>query len=78
MLRHLSQPHAMTYLNSHPEVFYKKVLLKVLQNSQENSCEGISFSCSFNEKRGSGTGGLLRILRNWFDVKIQKANVCKC
>ena len=46
MLRHLSQPYAMTYINSHPEVFYKKVL----QNSQENSCSGVFFSCNFNKK----------------------------
>ena len=50
MLRHLSQPYAMTYISSHPEVFYKNVLLKVLQNSQENSCAEVSFSCNFNKK----------------------------
>ena len=40
----------MKYINSHPEVFYKKVFLKVSQNSQENSCAGVSFSCNFNKK----------------------------
>ena len=49
MLRHLLQPHAMTYI-SHPEVFYKKVFLKISQNSQENRCAEVSFSCNFNKK----------------------------
>ena len=29
MLRHLSKSYAMTYISSHPEVFYKKMFLKV-------------------------------------------------
>ena len=56
----------------------KKVFLKVLWNSQGNCCAEISFLCTFNKKRGSGTDGFLWIWQNWFDVKIQKANVCKC
>ena len=45
-----AQPHTMTYISSHQEVFYKKVFLKFLQNSQENSCTGVYFSCNFNKK----------------------------
>ena len=78
MLRHLLQPHAMTYMGSHPEVFYKIVFSKVLQNSQENSCAEVSFLCSLNKNEGLELAVLLWILRNCFDVKIQKANVCKC
>ena len=47
MLRYLLQPHAMTYISSHPEVFYKKEFLKVSQNSQENSCAELFFSRNF-------------------------------
>ena len=50
MLSNLSQPHTMTYLSSHPQRFYKKVLLKIGQNSQENTCARISFSSNFNKK----------------------------
>ena len=71
-----AQPHTMTYISCHPEVFYKKVFLKFLQNSKEKSCPGVYFSCIYN-KKGSGTAGLLWIFRNWFNVKIQKANVGK-
>ena len=49
MLRHLLQPHVMTYISSHPEVFYKKSVLKVSLNSQENSCGKVSFSYNFNK-----------------------------
>ena len=42
MLRDLSQPYAMTYISSHQKVFYKKVFLKVSQNSQESSYAGVS------------------------------------
>ena len=45
-----AQPHAMTYISIHPEVFFKKVFLKFLQNSQEKSCSGVYFSCIFNKK----------------------------
>ena len=48
MLRHL-QPHVMTDISSHPEMFYKKVFLKVSQNSQEINCAKVSFSCNFNK-----------------------------
>ena len=51
MLRHLLQPHAMTYnIRSYPEVFYKKVFLKVSQNSQKSSCTDITFLCNFDKK----------------------------
>ena len=40
----------MTYISIHSEVFNKKVFLKFLQNSQENSCAGVYFSCIFNKK----------------------------
>ena len=45
-----AQPHNMTYISSHPELFYKRVFLKFLQNSQESSCSGVYFSCIFNKK----------------------------
>ena len=44
------QPHAKTYIGSHPEVFCKKVFLKFLQNSQESRCPGVCFWCTFNKK----------------------------
>ena len=44
-IRHLLQLYAMTYISSHPQVFHKKVFLKVSQNSQEISCTEVSFSC---------------------------------
>ena len=49
ILRHLSQSHAMIYISGHLEVFYKKLFLKVLQNSQENGCAGASFFRNFNK-----------------------------
>ena len=41
----------------------KKVFLKILQNSQENTCAGIRPVTSL--KRDSGTGAFLWILRNF-------------
>ena len=38
--------------SSHPEVFFKKVFLKISPNSQENNCAGISFSVKFQAWRG--------------------------
>ena len=52
MLRHLLQAHAMTYMGSHPEVFYKIAFSQDLQNSQENSCAEVYFSCSLNKNEG--------------------------
>ena len=49
MLRHPLQPQGMTYIRVCPEVFYKKVFLKVSQNSRENSRAKVSFPCNFNE-----------------------------
>ena len=63
MLRHFSQPYAMTYISSHLEVFYIKVLLKVPLNSQENSCVGVSFLCNHNKKR---------LWHRWFPVNFTK------
>ena len=40
----------MTHISSHPEVFYKKVFLKFMQNLQESNCAGVYFSCNFNKK----------------------------
>ena len=40
----------MTLISIHSEVFYKKVFLKFVQNSQENSCPEVYFSCIFNKK----------------------------
>ena len=51
IIRHLIQPHVMTYINSHPEMFYKKMSLKVSQNSQEISCAEVSFSCNLIKTR---------------------------
>ena len=74
MLRHLLQPHIMTY----PEVFYTKVFLKVLQNSQENNRAEVSFSCNFNKNEPLELVVSYEFLPNCFDVKMQKANVCTC
>ena len=53
-------------------VLSKKVLLKILQNSQENTCARLSFSIKLQAlflqlygKRDSGTGVFLWILRNF-------------
>ena len=32
-----------SYRSSRPEVFYKKDVLKISQNSQENTCARVSF-----------------------------------
>ena len=37
--------------SSHLEVFYKKVVLEILQNSQENTCPGVSFLLKFAGQR---------------------------
>ena len=42
MIRHLLQPHAMTYINSHQEVFYKKSSEK-FQEIHRNSCAEVFF-----------------------------------
>ena len=63
VLRNLLQPHVMTYISSHPEVFYRKVFLKVSQNSQENSCAEVSFSCNFNKNEALAPGGFLWIYK---------------
>ena len=41
------------------------MLLKILKNSLEHICARVSFSCTFNKKRGSGTGGILRVLQKF-------------
>ena len=47
----------------------KKVFLKISQNSQENTCVGVSFlqvlGLQLYEKRDSNTGVFLWILRNF-------------
>ena len=69
MLRYLSQPRAITYnTSSHPEVFYEKVLLKVSQNSQENSYAGDSFSCNFDKKK---------LWHRWYPVNFRKLFWCQ-
>ena len=50
MLRYLSQPHATTYRNSHLGKFYKKVFLKISQNSLEKITGKFSFTFSFTKK----------------------------
>ena len=42
MIRYLLQPHAMTYINSHQEVFYKKSS-ENFQEIQWNSCAEVFF-----------------------------------
>ena len=51
ILQSKAQSHTITYICCNPEVFYKKVFLKFLRNSQENSCPGVYFSCICNRKR---------------------------
>ena len=59
--------------SSRPEVFYKKGVLEILQNSQENTCATASFliklqaGLHFYLKRDPGTGEfwILWILRNF-------------
>ena len=46
-----------------PEVFYKEVLLKILQIPQENTCVGVSFKW-----RDSNAGVFLWILRNFLQI----------
>ena len=41
------------------------MFLKILKNSLEHICARVSFSCTFNKKRGSGTGGILRVLQKF-------------
>ena len=41
----------MAYVSSHPEVLYKKVFLKVLQNPKKDSCAEASFSSNFNKSK---------------------------
>ena len=47
------------YRSSGPEVFCKKDILEVLQNSQENTCARVSF------KKDSDTDVFLQIFRNF-------------
>ena len=54
MLRYLLQPHATTYVSSHPEMFYKIVFSKVPKNSEESSCAEVSFSGNFNKNESLG------------------------
>ena len=56
MLRHLLQTHAKTYISSHSELFYEKVLLNVSQNSQENSYAEVFFSRNFNNNEALAQG----------------------
>ena len=39
--------------SSHPEVFYKKVFLEILQNSQENTCARASFLIKLQAQNSS-------------------------
>ena len=78
MLRHLLQSHAMIYISSHSEVFYKKVFLKVSQNSQENSCAEFFFSRNFNKNET-----LAQVIYSEFceidlTSKYKKADMSKC
>ena len=54
-----------------PELFYKKGVLKVLQNSQENTCTRVSFLIKLQAckliKRDPHTGVFLWILQNFYE-----------
>ena len=63
MLRHLLQPQAMTYISSHPEGFYKKVFLKVSQNSQEKKLCRTLFHATLIKTR---------LWHKWFSVNFAK------
>ena len=39
----------MTYISSHLEVSYKKVFLKISQNSKESNCAEVTFTCDFDK-----------------------------
>ena len=58
----------VAFRSSCPVVSLKKVLLKILQNSQENTCSRVSLlikpeaACNFVKKGGSGTGVFLWVL----------------
>ena len=43
MLGHLKDVRTSSFRNSPPEMFCKKDILKILENSQENTCVGVSF-----------------------------------
>ena len=60
------------FRSSRPEVYCKKVFLKISQNSQENTCTKVFFSIKLQawdlqlyQKRDSGTGLFLWILWNF-------------
>ena len=65
----------MIYISSHPEMFYKNVFLKLLQNSQENSWARVYSSCTFNKKEALAQ--VVSCESSEIDVKIQKVNACK-
>ena len=66
----------MTYVSRHSEVFYKKVFLKALQNSQENSCAEVFLHATLIKNEA-----LAQVVSCEFceiGLKYKKANVCKC
>ena len=61
-----------TFRSSRPELLYKNVILKISENLQESTCTEVSFlvkcqagGLQLYQKRDSGTGIVLWILRNF-------------
>ena len=59
-------------------MFYKKVRLKVLQNSQESSCAQVLFSSNFNKNEAPAQVVSCGFCKISLMSKYKKANVCKC
>ena len=51
MLRHLLKPHAMTHINSHPDVFYEIVFSKVSQFHRKTAVPKSLFHVTLVETR---------------------------
>ena len=57
-----------------PKVFYKKVFLKISQNSQENTCVGVSVLVKF---RASSCNYIKKVKNTFFTEHLQAtASVC--
>ena len=64
----------LQYESRHSQMFYKYVLLKISQNTQENTCTGVFILIKFatSSKRDSSTGVLLWILQKIFTGHLQR------
>ena len=78
MLRHLLQLLNMTYIISYPEVLYKKVFLKVSQNSQKKSCAEVFFSRYANKNEALAQVVSCEFFEMGLTSNYKKENVCKC